>query len=175
MKRILFISIFVFVVTLTYGQTEVNRFSYSTTIGTGIAMSTPSKTPFSWQVIGYYNLTPRWSIGAGTGISVYEEPLLPLFADVKYRITKTRKFTPYVECGAGYSVSLSKDAIGDFYMLTSVGVEYELCSKTKLIFAMGYELQELKRLKSHQDNNFISEFQEQLYHSSLAFKIGIIF
>lgn len=174
MKRILFISIFVLAVILTYGQSDTHRFSYSTTIGTGMAMSTPSKTPFSWQVLGYYNLTPRWSVGAGSGISVYEKPLLPLFADVKFRIIKPRKWTPYIECGAGYSFALTKDAAGGFYLSPTIGIEYAICPKAKLLFSLGYELQKLERLKSYQDNHFFSEFQEQLNHNSLTFKIGVI-
>lgn len=175
MKRTLFISLFVFVATLTYGQTEAHRFSYSTTIGAGIAMSTPSKTPLSCQILGYYDLTPRWSIGAGTGISIYEKPLMPLFADIKYSIFKPQKWTPYIECGAGYSFVLAKDANGGFYLSPTIGVEYTLCPKAKLIFGIGYELQKLERLKSHQDNYFFSEYQEQLNHHSLTFKIGVIF
>lgn len=175
MKRILLIPIFVLIVTLTYGQTEFRRFSYSTTIGTGLAMSTPSKTPFSWQVSGYYNITPRWAVGAGTGVSVYEKPLLPLFANVKFRIIKPVKWTPYIECGAGYSFALAKNSHGGFYLSPTIGVEYAVFEKAKLLFGVGYEGQELDRSKSYQDSYFSSEFQEKLSHHSLAFKIGIVF
>lgn len=175
MKRILLVSIFVFIVTLTYGQTESPRFSYSTTIGTGLAMSTPSKTPFSWQVLGYYNITPRWAVGAGTGISIYEKPLLPLFANVKFRIIKPVKWTPYIECGAGYSLPLAKKSHGGFYLSPTIGVEYAAFEKARFLFGIGYEWQELERSKSYQDNYFTSEFQEKLSHHSLAFKIGVVF
>lgn len=175
MKRILLVSIFVFIVTLTYGQTEFRRFSYSTTIGTGLAMSTPSKKPFSWQVLGYYNITPHWAVGAGTGISIYEKPLLPLFANVKFRIIKPVKWAPYIECGAGYSLPLAQKSHGGFYLSPTIGVEYAAFEKAKLLFGIGYEGQKLDRSKNYQNSYFSSEFQEKLRHHSLAFKIGVVF
>lgn len=138
-------------------------------------MSSPSKTPLMWQVLGYYNLSSRWAVGAGTGVSVYEKPLLPLFADVKFRVIKPRKFTPYIECGAGYSFALAKNANGGFYLSPTIGVEYAVCSKAKLLFGIGYEFQKLERLKSYENPNFSSEFQERLNHNSLTFKIGVLF
>lgn len=50
----------------------------------------------------------------GTGLSIYEKALIPLFANVKFAITKPRKFTPYIECGVGYSFAPDKNANGVF-------------------------------------------------------------
>lgn len=38
--------------------------------GTAVALDRPASTPLLWQVSGYYNLSRRWAVGAGTGISV---------------------------------------------------------------------------------------------------------
>jgi len=53
--------------------------------------------------LGYYNLTEKWSLGAGTGLSFYEKMLIPLYGDVRFQIGRERKFTSYLEFAAGYS------------------------------------------------------------------------
>lgn len=175
MKRTLLISILTFVVFPTYAQPENRCFTYSTTIGTGIAMNSPSKTPFTWQFLGYYNITQRVAVGVGTGISVYEKPLLPLFADIKFRIIKPRLVTPYIECGAGYSFSLTRNSNGGFYLSPNIGTEFRLSPKIQLLFGVGYELQKLKQLKKSKNDYFASEFSEELIHNSITFKIGVLF
>lgn len=149
--------------------------SFATTVGTGISMSTPSSTPFSWQVLGYYNLTERWALGVGTGLSFYEKTLIPLFGDVKFQIGRTRKFTPYVECGVGYSFAPSREAHGGFFMNPSFGIQYPLKHKMKLQFAVGYETQDMKRLKKQTDAYFLKQFEEELGHQSITVKLGLSF
>lgn len=46
----------------------------------------------------------------GTVLSIYVKALIPLFANVKFAITKPIKFTPYIECGVGYSFAPDKNA-----------------------------------------------------------------
>ena len=96
-KIILLIIVSCTVVMATAQQTE--RFTFATSVGTGIDMNEPSATPFTWQALGYYAINKRFSVGIGTGLSIYEKALIPLFADAKFLITKPRKFTPYIECG----------------------------------------------------------------------------
>ena len=151
------------------------RISYATTLGTGLSMSTPSSTPFTWQVLGYYNLTDRWAIGAGTGLSFYEKTLIPLFGDVRFQLGKTRRFTPYAELGVGYAFAPQRKVNGGFFINPSIGVQYPLTGKMKLQLAVGYELQEFERLKSQTDASFSKEFVEQLSHHSLSFRLGLRF
>lgn len=108
----------------TAQQTE--RISLATSIGTGINTSEPAATPLSWQILRHYAIGKRFSAGIGTGLSVYEKALIPLFADVKYTITRPKKFTPYVECGIGYSFAPDKNANGGFYLNPSAGVQYSV-------------------------------------------------
>lgn len=176
MKRLIFISFFSLSIFTAEAQTENdNKFSFTTTLGTGISMNTPSSTPFTWQVICYYNMTGRWSIGAGTGLSFYEKTLIPVYGDVKFQIGRERKLTPYLEFGAGYSFAPASDANGGFFMNPSIGVQYPLKNKMKLQLAVGYELQELERLKKQTDSYFHKEFEEQLSHHSISLKIGVKF
>ncbi len=152
-----------------------DNITFSTYVGTGLSMSTPSSTPFLWQVMGHYNVNSHFAAGIGTGISVYEKTLVPLYADVKYNISKPHKFVPYVECGIGYGFAFDKNTNGGFYLSPSLGVQYTIGEKRKILFSIGYELQELERLKRYNDKYVNTEFQEHLSHSSICFKIGYAF
>ncbi|HJD76349.1 MAG TPA: porin family protein [Bacteroides reticulotermitis] len=177
MKKKLFTLLACFTLLTAHAQTDRQacRISYATTLGTGLAMSTPSSTPFTWQVLGYYNLTDRWAVGAGTGLSFYEKTLIPLFGDVRFQLGKTRRFTPYAELGVGYAFAPQRKVNGGFFINPSIGVQYPLAGKMKLQLAVGYELQEFERLKTQTDNQFRKEFVEQLSHHSLSVRLGLKF
>lgn len=154
---------------------EVKRFSFATTIGTGIDMSKPSSTPFVWQVTGHYNLNSRFAVGVGTGLAFYEKMLIPLFADAKFLIIKPKRFTPFLQCGVGYSFAPDKHANGGFYLNPSVGMQYTLPKDRKLFLALGYESQKLERLKTYKDSFLAIEFAEELRHNLISVKVGFIF
>ena len=154
---------------------QTDRITFVTTIGTGISMTTPGTSPFTWQFLGYYAISKRFSVGLGSGVSIYEKALIPLFADAKFTLLKPRKFTPYLECGVGYSFAPDKNANGGFYLNPSVGVQYSIYGRKKLSLAFGYERQELEWLKIQEQSLFAVEFAERLHHSSLSVKLGFIF
>lgn len=158
-----------------FGQTDGKRFSYTTSFGTGISMSQPSHTPFTWQVMSHYHLNKRFAVGAGTGVSVYEKALIPLYASARFFITRPKKFTPYLECNVGGAFAAAKEANGGFYLSPSLGAQLCIHPKLKMNFALGYELQELERMKKHTDDYFHIEFKENLRHNSLTLKIGFTF
>jgi hypothetical protein len=107
----------------------------------------------------------------------YEKMLIPVYGDVRFQIGRERKITPYVEIAAGYSFAPSGNANGGFFMNPSIGIQYPLKNKIKLQLAVGYELQELERLKKHIDNYFLKEFEEQLSPRSISIsiRIGVFF
>lgn len=152
-----------------------DRISFAATLGTGISISTPSSTPFMWQFLGYYNLTERWALGVGTGLSFHEKTLIPLFGDVKFQIGRERRFTPYVELAAGYSFATAGDGNGGMFLNPSIGVSYPLKNSLKLQLAAGYQMQKLEQLKKYSDGYFSSEFAEQLRHNSISVRLGLSF
>lgn len=159
-----------------FGQKEDRRFAVATSLGSGIALNRPAKTPFTWQVKGYYGVTSRLFAGIGTGISVYEKTLLPVFAEAKYVLGRSREFTPYMACEAGYAFAFDrKEANGGLYLVPAIGVHYRVARGVRLTFAVGYELQKFDRVKSHRDDHFLTEFKERLSHQSVAFRLGVIF
>lgn len=154
---------------------EIRSISYATTIGTGLDMSKPSCTPFIWQIIGSYNFNKRLSAGVGTGISLFEKPIVPLFADVKFLICKPRKFTPFIQCGVGYGIAVSKDANGGICLNPAVGISYSVYKRMKLFVSVGYELQKLERLKKFNSEIVTVEFSEKLSHNLISLKIGVVY
>lgn len=174
MKKIILLIIVCCTAAMVSAQ-QTERLTFATSIGTGIDMSEPATTPFSWQILGHYSISKRLSAGIGTGLSVYEKALIPLFADVKYTIARPKRFTPYAECGIGYSFAPDKVANGGFYLNPSIGVQYSVSGDVKIFFALGYELQKLERVKKQEQLLFTAEFAERLRHNAISIKIGFMF
>ena len=174
MKHIILTSLALLSVITFIKAEEQNSFSFSTTIGMGITMNTPSYHSIKWQAIGYYNPTERLSVGMGTGLSFYEKILIPIYGDINFQIGRERIITPFIELAAGYSFALSKDAVGGCYLNPSIGIQHTLKKRMKLHLALGYESQNLKRVKKHSDEYFLKEFEEQLSHKSISLKFGVI-
>ncbi len=174
MKQLIFIILLSLAVSGAKAQHVFKeKISFATTAGTGLSMSEPSCTPFTWQVLGYYSLTERWSVGAGTGLSFYEKMLIPVYGDVRFQIGRERKLTPYIECAAGYSFAPSGNANGGFFMNHSIGIQYPLKNKIRLQLAVGYELQKLERQKTQTDDYFYKEFEEKMSHHIISLRFGL--
>ncbi|MCS2823339.1 hypothetical protein NXW78_20770 [Bacteroides ovatus] len=89
MRKFIFIfALLSFITVCADGQTDSRRLSYTTYIGTGFSMNQPSYTPFNWQIVSHYHISQRFAIGAGSGLSVYEKLLIPLYAGAQFYITK---------------------------------------------------------------------------------------
>lgn len=173
---------FIFTLTLLFlivihadGQTDNKHFSYTTYIGTGLSMSQPSQTPFNWQIIAHYHIGQRLTIGAGSGLSIYEKALIPLYANAQFFMTRPKKLTPYLECNIGGSLAAAKETNGGFYLSPSVGAQVKLTQKLKMNIALGYEIQQLERLKQRTDEYFHTEFKEELSHYSITLKVGLTY
>lgn len=152
-----------------------NRLTSAVSIGTGIDTCTPSYNPVTVHFTEYYNFNNRLSLGIGTGVSIYEKTIVPLFADIHYNITKPKKIMPYLSCSIGYGFTQSKHANGGMYFNPSFGLQYPLHKHCKIFVAVGYETQKLERLKKYEDQYFEMEFNEHLQHNSISAKLGITF
>lgn len=172
-KRFLFLLAFMFV--MSVNAQSGKRFSYTTTLGMGISLSVPASTPVEWQVLGHYRVNKRWYAGIGTGLSFYEKTLIPLFADVKFMLIKSRKFTPYLACSAGYAFVPGKDAGGGVLLNPSVGLQYGMCGNRKIFISLGVESQKLDRVKRYEHSLFKVEFLEKLSHNSVLARVGFVF
>lgn len=151
------------------------RFGGTVSLGTAIALSEPARTPFTGRIAGYYNLGGRLAVGAGTGLAVYEKVLVPVFGEVRFLLTRPRRFTPYLSCGAGYAFAPAKDANGGFCLYPCIGVRYARSGNGTWFFAVGYERQALERLKRYRNDLFTAEFVERLRHHAVSFTLGFGF
>lgn len=93
MKKYIFLSLIIFIVLGTKAQ-RGGHFIFGTTIGTGIALSTPESTPFTWSLLGYYSIGRRFSAGIGTGLSFYEKTVIPLFVTAKFTLLPPGNLRP---------------------------------------------------------------------------------
>ena len=101
MKKFIFIfALLSFITVCADGQTDSRRLSYTTYIGTGFSMNQPSYTPFNWQIVSHYHISQRFAIGVGSGLSVYEKLLIPLYASAQFKVN--RKFK--LNLMAGYEL-----------------------------------------------------------------------
>lgn len=155
------------------GQNIRDKISYTNHFGTGISMNQPSHTPFTWETMVHYPLGKRWKMGAGTGISVYEKVLIPIYASAQFYLTTPRKLTPYIIGNIGGGFAPAKEAKGGLYLSPAIGVQLKLSRIPNLNFAIGYELQKLQRVKNHTNESFAAAFEEQLSHHTITFKIGV--
>lgn len=164
-----------FVAIYADGQTDNKHFSYTAYIGTGLSVSQPSRTPFTGQIMVHYHFNQRFSVGAGSGLSVYEKALIPLYASARFFIIKPRKLTPYLECNIGGSFAAARATNGGLYLSPSAGAQVRLTQKLKMNFALGYEMQKLERRKQHADEYFRTGFKEELSHHTVTFKVGLTY
>lgn len=153
-----------------------DQFFYTASISTGLAMSTPSSVPLILRGTAGYSIYKRLSVGIGSGISLYDKfVLIPVLGRLKFLLIKPHKFVPYIDCEAGYSFAPSSRATGGFCLSPSVGVQTKITDKMDVFLAVGYEVQNLKRLKEHDGVYFHTEFEETLKHHSITLKAGIVF
>lgn len=174
MKKGIFL-FFMVAAAITVKAQGIERLTFATALGTGVCINTPVSTPFQWQVFGLYNFNKRLSAGTGTGLLFYEKMLIPLFAHIRYHLTRPHKFIPFVGCTAGYSFAPSRKANGGGYLSPSLGIQYVLSGHLRISLSAGYERQNLERLKSYEDSYFKAEFEEQLTHHVISFKVGFVF
>lgn len=176
MKQILYISFFLLIPFLAIGQKDRKAIHYQITAGTAIPISTPSTVPFSLQGEILYAFNNRLMAGGGTGLSLYDkEVLIPLFAGMRYNITKPARFTPFLKCDAGYSFAPARDVDGGFYLCPALGMQTSLFSKYAVLLSLGYELQKMDCLKEYATAAFVSAYQESLSHHGLSIKLGVVF
>lgn len=171
MKRLLL----TFIASVLCIGVHAQRFSFRTTVGTGFDLSTPASTPMLWRVSGQYRIVERLSVGAGTGLSFYEKTLIPVFAAVKFSITRPRKFTPFVECRTGYAFAPARPANGGFYLNPCFGVRYAVGQRHGIFVDVGYESQNLERLKTYENRYLKAQFAEKLRHRSIVVAFGFEF
>lgn len=176
MKQLLFITFLLLIPFVSKGQTKHKPIGYQVIITTGFPMSTPSTVPLLLEGKAFYSFSTRFAAGVGTGFSLYDkEVLIPLTANLYFNLLTPARFTPYLDCGIGYSFAPSGKVCGGFYLSPSAGVRMKIFSDKKLLIALGYGSQGLKRLREYSTPQFVSSYEESLSFCSLSVKLGFAF
>lgn len=173
MRRFVLAVAGMFAVCAAWGQ-EGSRFHVSTALGTGVALNEPASVPAVWRVTGNYAVSPRFSVGIGSGVSVYEKALVPLFAEAGMLLTRPRRVTPYVGFAGGYAFAPSREAKGGAMFSPAVGVRCTLRGRGALFLEAGCEWQRLERLREYEGRYLSAAFAEKLRHTTLLLKIGFL-
>ncbi len=170
MKRYVVIAIAL----LAASFTAQSQATFTTTLGTGVAIDGRSNS-FAWRFTSHYDLTDRWSFGVGTGVSVYEKTLVPVFAYAMYCLGRERRLTPFVATAGGYSFAFSSDARGGVMLNLSAGVRYRLTDGILLLLSAGWEMQRFGHLISRTDTWFHKQFAEHLTRNAIYIRLGVVF
>jgi hypothetical protein len=87
-----------------------------------------------------YRITPKFSLGAGTGICTYSglTKLIPIYADVRYHVTKLPGLYAFADIGASFfdSGNVSKGFLTDL----GAGYKIRMGKKFSLNPSIGYNL-----------------------------------
>lgn len=119
-----------------------------------------------------YQFYPFLFLGLGLGIQhieyendglkmSYSESTIPLFADAKIYLLKTR-ISPFIEGRAGYSIKGFKG----FYLNPSAGMSFGISPKTAGYLTLGYSFQQLK---GHEDETGKDDLE------GISFRVGLMF
>lgn len=174
MKKGIFLLAVLFASTAVSAQT-VSRFSCAVSLGTGIALNQPASTPFVWRLTGYYEVTPRFFAGAGTGLSFYEKTLVPVYAEARFSLTRPRRLTPYAACAGGYAFAVQEGVNGGLLLNPAIGVQCALRGSCRLFVQAGYEVQRLERLRRYDGPLLSAQFAEKLSHGTILLHVGLLF
>lgn len=174
MKKISLIFVSVLLCCTVKAQTD-RHFIFTAAAGTAIPFGKPASAPFTWQLAAHYPFGERFSAGVGTGLSFYEKPVIPLFAEARFDLLKPRKLTPYIAAGIGYGFVPSDEANGGLYLHPAIGVRYTFRKNLQFLLSAGYEMQKLERRKEYESAFFCAGWKEKLHHNSLSIRAGLAF
>ncbi|MBS2096859.1 hypothetical protein [Carboxylicivirga linearis] len=130
--------------------------------------------------MGYYIL-PKISAGLGTGIELYQEAILPVYAELQYFFNNNPK-APYLFTHGGWAFSIDDRKNTSSYEYNSMGgIRYGggaglriwTHSGFGLVAEVGYQYQEIKTEKTEVYMNYKSTLYDQ--YNRLAIKLGFYF
>lgn len=173
--NIAILSTFLFIPTLSKGQTEIKESGYTNiteaNFGLGLGLYRYDYS-YGIQTINGYLFNPHFSIGFGIGIDKYKYlTTIPLFIDLRANILK-KKTTPLISTAIGYSLmNPQQDIKVGLFINPAIGIKFFVTKKTALNFSLGYRLQERIGIFY----NYNSKFDVSSYSSFFNLKFGATF
>ncbi len=151
------------------------------------------KTPVIFNTSLNYNVWKGFSLGLGSGVEIYKEAYLPIFANAMYAFQYGKRISPYVSFRGGYEIPLEgsrvkyadvwpswssmwvppKDRLdmrakGGWLIHPSVGFTYQLSEGFAMGLSVGYRYHSLR----YRAND---EYSMDVEYNRLSIKLGFVF
>lgn len=140
--------------------------------------SATHQAPFSITMTNGYIFASKISVGAGFGLEFLDRTSIPLFADLRYYLTKN-KLSPYFMFQGGYSFPIEdehdeyyqeRNNIGGYMVNPGIGFLLNFQSGGALQFNVGYRNQ---LLRYEYNDAFDTELKQ--YYNRFNIRFGLIF
>ncbi|HNS47233.1 MAG TPA: hypothetical protein PKH94_08350 [Bacteroidales bacterium] len=149
-----------------------------------------SDQSFGFTVNTCYNFPFRLSAGAGTGVEWFGTAMLPLFAQVSYKILPG-KWSPWIYLQGGYALPLEKNE--NFYYYSSsqnnfggplagagAGIRKDLSRHSAITFAVGYRFQQSRMTAEYNhweydDPNHSTKVERTEQFNRIVLSLGFLF
>ncbi len=132
----------------------------------------------------------RLSVGAGTGVEWFGSAMLPLFADVSYKVLPG-KWSPWLYAQAGYSIPLEENQgtyyyyedqnnLGGILAGAGAGIRKDFSKHAAITFSVGYRFQQSRmtaEYNSWYDDNLNHEVRTERTERfcRIALSLGFLF
>jgi hypothetical protein len=152
-----------------------------TDLGALIGSGNDNNAIFSIQMVNGYKFGKRYYPGVGIGLEIYEQAVVPIFADFTY-LLGTRRVNPFLRGSIGYSIPLEDpeeqwgtltDSKGGVAYAVGVGTSIRTGSSSALVFSLIYRFQSLKSVYTEDWTDEVLHIEEQF--NRIAFRVGFIF
>jgi hypothetical protein len=156
----------------------VNITDFGLLIGTG---NNSQNGIFSVSTMSGYSFASRFIAGAGVGIELFESLMLPLYADTRVILMKSR-ITPYAGLKTGYSFALedpvanwgeSYDSHGGFTLGTGAGILIWISNRSSFEINLSYRYQAIKTDRTYEWSGETTTLTTR--YNRLELRFGILF
>lgn len=136
---------------------------------------------FSVSSVNGYTFSSRFITGAGIGIELYETLMMPLYADMRVILLKSR-LTPFIGLKAGYSFSLedpapnwseSYDTQGGFTWGTGAGILIWSNERSSFEINLSYRYQSIRTETTYEWSELTSLYTKK--YNRLELRFGFLF
>lgn len=133
-----------------------------------------------------YQFKDGYSIGTGTGLELFNEPVMPVYGEIRYTF-EGMKVAPFAYFQSGYSFPLQQPQNSGYYyywdeiteakggLLVNPGIGVLLPINTDMLFSIGIGFR-YQELNYHRHNNWTNDvvYRTDIF-KRLDFRIGLCF
>jgi len=158
-------------------ETKSKGYVNNTDFGIMINRNGYFDVPINFLMVNAYKFPFNTTLGIGTGIESFVDPVIPLFLDAKYYVFD-KKVSPFIILQTGYSFPFNKDteeyqSKGGYLFNAGCGVRVFISKSSAWLFSLSYMYQELQTTKNYswQSGTVITDY----FINSLNIRVGFYF